>query len=112
MRRRDKEIKEKENIEAILHAAQECRIAFAVNNQPFLVPVNFAYFNNALYIHSAPQGKKIDCIRQNPQVCFEATSYAEIKSGTKACDWTTYYRSVIGYGNAVILSSPKEKIAG
>ena len=112
MRRKDKEIKDSSIVENILSSAQICRIGFAENNTPYIVPVNYGYEANRLFIHSAKSGKKIELIRKNPNVCFEIELDPEIITGKKACDWTTKYQSIIGYGKIEILEDKAQKIKG
>jgi hypothetical protein len=64
MRRSDKKIKHKRIIEWILKEAQVCRIAVCNDNKPYIVPMNFAYNDNCLYLHSACEGMKIDILRK------------------------------------------------
>jgi uncharacterized protein len=59
--------------------------------------------NNHLYFHSAKEGKKIDIIRKNNQVCFEMDVEGEIVKGQKACFWGMKYVSVIGFGQAFFI---------
>jgi nitroimidazol reductase NimA-like FMN-containing flavoprotein (pyridoxamine 5'-phosphate oxidase superfamily) len=63
MRKKDKEIKDKELMESILKRAIICRMGLSENNVPYIVPLNFGYKNNFLYFHSAKEGRKIDMIR-------------------------------------------------
>jgi uncharacterized protein len=112
MRRKDKEITDRAEIEAILREAQVCRIALAENNQPYIVPVCFGYEPGALYIHSSPEGKKIAMIRANPRVCFELDFCDGIVKAERACSFGMRYRSVIGFGRASILTAPAEKKHG
>ena len=46
------------------------RLACARNNQPYAVPIYFAFDNDVLYGFSTI-GKKIEWMRQNPLVCVE-----------------------------------------
>ncbi len=110
MRRKDKEISDKELIESLLQRADVCRIAMCNNNIPYVVPVNFGYKDNRLYFHSAREGRKIDMIKQNNHVCFEIDIDVELvkKSGTP-CSGTMKYYSVIGFGKATIIEDPVKK---
>ena len=47
------------------------RLACALDNQPYVVPVGFSYEPDALYVFSTV-GKKIEWMRQNPKVCLQA----------------------------------------
>ena len=110
MRRKDKEIKDKKEIELIIRKANVCRIALSDNNMPYIVPVNFGYKDNSLYIHSATEGKKIEIIKKNNDICFEIDIAHEILQGKSACHTTMKYYSVIGYGKAYLIDDSEEKI--
>jgi len=111
MRRKDKEIADLAEIESIIRESTICRLALADNEQPYIVPLCFGYKDNALYFHSAAEGKKIDILRKNKNVCFEFDVGSEIKTGKTACEWGLKYRSVIGFGNASFLEDPDSKQA-
>lgn len=49
---------------------------------------------------------------QNKQVCFEVEDTVQIVKGEEACDWSTRYRSVVGYGTVEILSDDQSKQEG
>ncbi|MCB2207013.1 MAG: pyridoxamine 5'-phosphate oxidase family protein [Bacteroidetes bacterium] len=112
MRRFDKLITDTQIIEKILNESSICRIGFSVDGEAHIVPVNFGYLNNKLFIHSATGGNKIDFIKKNNRVCFEMELDHEIMTGKAACDWTTKYRSIIGYGNISIIDDISQKNAG
>ena len=113
MRRSDREITERLEIDKIIQKSEVCRIAFANNNKPYLVPVSFGYDSKSLYFHTAGQGKKIDYIEANNYVCFEFEGdTALIMHPDKGCKWTYTYESVIGYGDIKELLSGEEKSAG
>lgn len=110
MRRKEKEITNITEIEAIIQKAEVCRLGLAVDNTPYIVPVFFGYENNCLYIHSGKEGRKLDMIRQNNNVCFEMEVDTKIiKRDKPACQWSSTYRSVIGCGHAFILENFEEK---
>ena len=112
MRRFDRLITDTKIIEKILNESSICRIGFSIDNEAHIVPVNFGYKDNKLIIHSAPEGSKIDFIKKNDRVCFEMELEHEILTGKKACNWTTKYRSIIGYGHISIVNDKTRKIEG
>ncbi len=112
MRRFDKLITDTQIIEKILNESSICRIGFSIDDEAHIVPVNFGYKNNKLFIHSAPEGNKIDFIRRNKRVCFEMELDHKILTSKKACNWTTKYRSIIGYGDILIANEKSQKIEG
>ncbi len=109
MRRKDKEINDVGAIEAILRKASVCRLGLCEANQPYVVPLCFGYKDNTLYFHCAGQGKKLDIIRKNNNVCFEVDINHELVKADKACDWGMKYKSVIGFGKAVFIEDIESK---
>jgi nitroimidazol reductase NimA-like FMN-containing flavoprotein (pyridoxamine 5'-phosphate oxidase superfamily) len=79
------------------------------DDQPYVVPLCFAYSDNTLYFHSAREGLKLDILQQNPNVCVEFDIDQEIIQGDKPCKWGMQYRSVIGFGQASFVAAPEEK---
>lgn len=109
MRRDDKEIRDKEEIESIIERATVCRIGLSEDGVPYVIPVNFGYKDNRLYFHSATQGRKIDILRRNNNVCFEMDIDHELVKSETPCNWTMKYRSVIGFGKAFFVDDFKGK---
>jgi nitroimidazol reductase NimA-like FMN-containing flavoprotein (pyridoxamine 5'-phosphate oxidase superfamily) len=109
MRRKEKEINDRAEIENVLERATVCRVALSHNDLPYVIPLNFGYADNCLYFHSAPEGKKIEIIKRNNHVCFEVDIDHELIEAETACDWTVRYRSVIGFGKALLVDDPEEK---
>ena len=109
MRRSDKEITEKPAIEAIIRKSLVCRLALSDGTRPYIVPLCFGYQDNTLYFHGAPEGRKMDMIRENSSVCFEFDTSTEIVKGEEACSWGMRYQSVIGFGNALLVDDIEEK---
>jgi len=55
---------------AVLGRVHLARLACAKANQPYLVPISFAYHENSLYCVSTV-GQKIEWMRENPLVAVE-----------------------------------------
>ncbi len=112
MRKKEKEITDPAEIEQIIKQARVCRLGLVDGSEPYVVPVCFGYENNAFYFHCAPEGRKLELIRNNNQVCVEIDTDVEITGAEKPCGWSTRYRSVIGVGRAHILEDEADKIRG
>jgi len=113
MRRRDKEITSRQEIDAIIRTALVCRIALADGNEPYVVPLSFGYDGAALFIHTAKSGRKIDFIEANSRVCFELEADVSLKTDDRdACKWTFEFESVIGYGTITELETAADKARG
>jgi len=101
---------DKQTIESIIEKATVCRIALSKNDMPYVIPLIFGYKDNCLYFHSAPKGRKIDTIKQNPNVCFEMDIDCElVKKTENPCKWDMRYYSVIGFGKASFIDDIEEK---
>ncbi len=109
MRRRDKEVTDKKAIEDIILRSTVCKLAMCDRHQPYIVPLCFGFKDNILYFHSAPKGKKIDILKNNPNVCFEFDIFTQVIKSAKACKWGMKYRSVIGYGKASFVTDENLK---
>lgn len=109
MRRSDKELKDKDTIQWILKEAQVCRIALCDDNKPYIVPMSFGFKDNYIYLHSASEGKKIDILNKNSNVCFEVDIQNELVKSEIACNWGMKYYSVIGSGKAYFVEDMDEK---
>jgi nitroimidazol reductase NimA-like FMN-containing flavoprotein (pyridoxamine 5'-phosphate oxidase superfamily) len=111
MRRKEKEIQSRAEMEAVIAKARICRLGLADGEEPYIVPVCFGYGDSRIYIHSAPEGRKLDIIKKNPRVCFEVEADVTLKEAPEACSWSIAYKSIVGVGTAVVVGENKEKKA-
>lgn len=109
MRRADKQISDRDEIDGIMRQSKVCRLSLVDGKRPYIVPLCFGYDGSALYFHSAPAGKKIDLLKKNRNVCFEFDADAEAIPADASCGWTIRYRSVIGSGIADFVEDPGGK---
>jgi nitroimidazol reductase NimA-like FMN-containing flavoprotein (pyridoxamine 5'-phosphate oxidase superfamily) len=95
----------------LLNKAQVGRVAtISPDGMPYIVPVNFAFEGDRIYFHCALQGMKLDYIKANPNVGFEADELLELYTTPgKPCGCTSYYRSVIARGRAAIVTDREKK---
>jgi len=112
MRKVNQEITDKSILEEILTHSKICRIGMIDNGLPYILPFNYGYKDNRIYIHCATVGKKVDLLTKNPEVCFEIEEKADIVKNEKACKWVTTYRSIIGYGRIEVLTDFVQKQKG
>ena len=105
MRRNDREIRDRNDIDGIIKNCKVCHLAMCDESQPYVVPLSFGYDGCFLYFHSAMAGRKIDIIKRNNRVCFEFDILDEILTSEQACRWGAKYKSVIGSGTVEILDT-------
>jgi len=109
MRRQEKEIFEREAIEAIIHEAKVCRLGLCHEKRPYVIPLCFGYEDNHLYFHTAPAGRKLEILAENDRVCFELEGECRIEPASTPCRWSMSYRSVIGFGRAHLVDDRDDK---
>ena len=112
MRRPEKQIENPVLIDEILKQGRELSLAMIDGDRPYVVRMNYGYKENSIYLHCARKGKKLDCLRTNPNVCFEISEVLERIDGEKACQWSTNFRALVGRGKAHIIDDRDDKING
>ena len=115
MTKRERQVTDEKQILQILDTAKVLHLGLAVNNEPYVVPMNYGYTMEnghlTVYMHSALKGKKLDMIRENPNVFFEIDCDLEpFGEGDIPCQYGMVYSSVMGKGKAIIVEDVEEKI--
>ena len=113
MTKRERQVTDPEQIRRILDVGQVLHLGLAVNNEPYVVPMNYGYTMEdgklTLYLHSATRGRKLDMIRENPMVFFEIDCDRMPFEGKVACQYGMVYSSIMGKGEARIVEDVEEK---
>jgi len=55
----------------LLFSARYGRLGLAGNGLPYVVPMSYVYHGDVIYLHSRGNGKKVACVTENPNVCFQ-----------------------------------------
>jgi len=109
------EIKSQQKIVEFLNKEQTGRICSVdKNGYPQIIPMNFVWTNDSIYVHSHTRGEKLENIKRNPKVGFEVDrsleflpSYFEDPQDASLAD--TLYISVVIKGEGIIVNDKKEK---
>ncbi|QLH07124.1 pyridoxamine 5'-phosphate oxidase family protein [Nitrosopumilus ureiphilus] len=109
------QIRSYEKIKEFLHEEHVGRLSsIDVNGFPQIIPMNFVFLNDAVYMHSHVKGEKLDNISRNNKVGFEADreleflpSYFEDPHNASLAD--TLYISVVIKGIGIFVSDRDEK---
>ena len=118
MRRKDREVLGDENIAKIIEQCTTCHVAMVDDaGVPYVIPLSFGYSLKdsilELYFHCAHVGKKLDCIRKNPNVAFSMCVENRIEIHEDVyCKSGLFYASVVGQGKAEIVEDSAEKCRG
>jgi uncharacterized protein len=111
---RNRPVTSKTEITDIIRRSRWCHVAMVdQDNKPYMIPMNFGFCDDVIYIHGAGKGKKIGILQNNPEVCINFSIDQELRyqSEEVACSWSMKYRSVLCYGKVEFIEDPEEKVA-
>ena len=115
MRRADREITDFNEILSALDGMKECCLSMVDGGKPYSVVMNFGFEVTGekltLYFHSATDGRKINVLKADPSVYFEAYGAAGVIKGANGnpCAYGYAYKSVAGEGCAEFITDADEK---
>lgn len=113
MRRSDKQISDRAELERLLDKAQVMRLGLIDDGKPYVVPVNFAHVDGVVWVHGAADGRKLACLRGGAPVCVEVDRLLRVTAGPRACsDWASHYESAIGFGAGEVVEDEQLKLEG
>ena len=106
--RRFKQELQQDEIERILRLNTSGVLALIdTDGYPYSVPLSYVYTNGKIYFHSAKSGHKIDAIKS----CKKATFCVIDKDDVQPEKYTTFYKSVIAFGNVEIVNDDAEALS-
>jgi len=115
MRRKDREVKDKNGIEEIIIQCKTCHVSMVDDEGiPYIVPLSYGYKflkDNTLelYFHSALEGKKLDILKKNNKVGFAMSFEGEPLHPETPCNSGYYFASIIGHGEVIFIHDISEK---
>ena len=114
MTRREREVTDINEIIRILDKSKVLHLGLVDGDEPYVVPMNYGYELNdgklTFFLHGARQGRKLDVIRNNPNVFAELECDIVPFEGDVACKYGITYASVMAKGKAVIVDDIQEKM--
>ena len=102
----------KPELELIIWKCDFCNLAMVdPDGKPYVIPMNFGYDGEYVYLHSAQSGKKIDILKANPEVCISFSTDHRLRwvNEEVACSWGMKYRSVLAYGRVEFIDDFDKK---
>ena len=94
-------IENREQIDEIITSCSTCYLGMASKTgEPYVLPMNFGYDGKDIILHSAPEGRMIDLLRENPKVCITFLLGEELKwqNVEVGCSYRMKSKSVIAEG--------------
>jgi nitroimidazol reductase NimA-like FMN-containing flavoprotein (pyridoxamine 5'-phosphate oxidase superfamily) len=109
MRRVEREIIDRKDLEEIINRAHVCRLGMINGDTPYVVPLNFGYRNGTFYFHSAREGQKFEILQRGHKVCIEIDEGVKLVTAETPCDWDMHYACIIAYGIPRFIEDPVAK---
>ncbi|WP_282036099.1 pyridoxamine 5'-phosphate oxidase family protein [Saccharicrinis aurantiacus] len=87
-------------IEEIIKKCDVCFIGVVDGDMPYVLPMNFGYHNNIIYLHSAPEGRIVDILEKNANICITFSTGHELafQHPEVACSYRMKSQSVVAWG--------------
>lgn len=107
MRLKNRQVSQSE-AEEILHRGQYGVLSLnGGGDYAYGVPLSYVFLENSIYLHCAPEGKKLSLLRQNNKVCFGVVAEA----GPLPQKFSMKYQSALAFGRVVEVEAREEKLA-
>ena len=113
MRRKDREIKEHNEIVEVIRNCDICRLGLVDGEYAYILPLNFGMEQDeegkvTLYFHSALEGRKTELLKEGLKASFEMDTKHEIEYDEGKGYCTYYFESVMGRGTIHILNDDEK----
>jgi hypothetical protein len=96
-------------MELLLERMSIGRMAVMTEEGPYIIALNYLFFEGSIYFHSAQAGRKIEALRADPRACFLVDDAGPQVLWAQGCGISQIYKSVICFGQASFVENPLEK---
>ncbi|HBK33201.1 MAG TPA: MFS transporter [Porphyromonadaceae bacterium] len=106
-------IEEQERVERIIRQCALCYVGLVdKNRRPYVLPMNFGYKDEIIYLHSGPEGKAAALMAEGPEVCLTFCTDSKLiwQHQEVACSYRMRAESVLVYGHVVPEEDFDEKV--
>ena len=100
-----------ETIYKILDEALICHVGFVDNNEPFVIPINFARMDDTIVLHGSKSSRLLKHIEAGKPVCIETTIVDGLVLARSVFHHSVNFRSVVLFGTGRTIEDEQEKIA-
>lgn len=107
MRRKKQELSQQEVVDILCNRTSGVLALLGDNDYPYTVPISYVYDDGKIYFHSAKSGHKIDAIQKTAKASFCVID----KDLIVPEKYTTYFRSVVAFGQVRTIEDDSEKRA-
>lgn len=106
----DRGVYDRGTIYAILDEALICHVGFAVDGQPFVIPMIHWRDGDTLYVHGSAASRMLRALRGGVDACVTVTLLDGLVLARSAFNHSMNYRSVVILGKAREVSGRDEKL--
>lgn len=106
-------IHDKNEQEQIIKHCDSCAMAMVdEKGKPYVVMMNFGYSDGTLFLHGDPEGRKMDILRKNPNVCITMSTGHSLyhQNEEVACSYGMNYKSIMAEGAIEFVEEYTEKV--
>jgi nitroimidazol reductase NimA-like FMN-containing flavoprotein (pyridoxamine 5'-phosphate oxidase superfamily) len=99
-------------IENIINACEICFVGITeLDGSPYVIPMNFAYSQGEVILHSAPEGKHLQLLENDNRVCVTFCSDRKLmyQHPDVACSYSMNSKSVLVRGKVTFIDNLQEK---
>ena len=97
-------------INKILDEALVVHVGFAMDNQPFVIPMGFGRDGDRLYLHGASASRMLKHLEEGVDCCVTATLLDGLVIARSLFHHSMNYRSVVLFGTAMLVEEDDEKM--
>ena len=108
MRMQDRICNNKQKIEGLLSSAKTGFLGLSNNALPYVVPLNFVWYDGSIYFHGASEGKKVNYIKNNPVATFVISEFQGTMVSPIPANTDTAYLSIMLFGDIEIVNNLSE----
>ena len=98
-----------EEIEDLLDKAEVGRLGLSYRDTPYVIPLCFIYYREALYFHCSPEGRKMDYLQNNNKACCQIDQIGGIIPSEKPCKYNIGFKSVLAEGTIAPVADKGER---
>lgn len=106
-------ITDPQQIESVIKACSICYVGLIDSEgAPYVIPMNFGYNQNTIYLHSAPQGKLVEAVERDNRICITFCSDYQLvyQHPDVACSYRMRAESIICKGHVRFITESDKKI--
>jgi len=102
---------DKKTIYSILDEGLVCHVGFAVEGQPFVIPMTYARSGDKIILHGSGGSRLMKILKNGAEVCVVVTHLDAMVLARSAFHHSMNYRSVVIFGRAQVIEDDEAKLA-